>query len=91
MNVTLILNPEIEKGLMERARERGVSLDAYLQEVIERDAGEAVQSVTTARPHISDVIGERMSKIPPEIMAAMPKDGASQHDHYIYGFPKREE
>ena len=23
-------------------------------------------------------------------MAAMPADGASQHDHYIYGWPKRE-
>jgi hypothetical protein len=23
-------------------------------------------------------------------MAAQPKDGASQHDHYIYGWPKRE-
>jgi hypothetical protein len=22
-------------------------------------------------------------------MDAMPKDGASQHDHYIYGLPKR--
>jgi hypothetical protein len=31
-----------------------------------------------------------MRTVPPEIMAAMPKDGASQHDHYIYGWPKRE-
>jgi hypothetical protein len=28
--------------------------------------------------------------VPPEIMAAMPTDGASQHDHYIYGWPKKE-
>jgi len=25
-----------------------------------------------------------------EIMAIMPADGASQHDRYIYGLPKRE-
>jgi hypothetical protein len=29
-----------------------------------------------------------MRKVPPEIMATMPKDGASQHDHYTYGWPK---
>ncbi len=31
-----------------------------------------------------------MRKVPPEIMAGMPTDGASQHDHYIYGWPKRD-
>jgi hypothetical protein len=31
-----------------------------------------------------------MKDVPPEVMATMPKDGASQHDHYIYGWPKRE-
>jgi hypothetical protein len=40
--------------------------------------------------HIADVICENMRDVPPEIMAAMPGDGASQHDHYIYGWPKRE-
>ena len=91
MNVTLSLNPEVEERLNARAHERGVSLHAYLQEVVAREAGEPIQSVTPARRHISDVIRERMSKVPPEIMATMPKDGASQHDHYIYGFPEREE
>ena len=91
MIVTLSLNPDVEKALMARARERGVSLDAYLQEVVAREAGAAIQSISQTRRHIGDVIRERMSKVPPGIMAAMPKDGASQHDHYIYGFPKREE
>ena len=89
MNVTLSLNPEVEKALMARAQERGVSLDAYLQEIVAREAGAAIRSVSQTRRHISDVIRERMSKVPPEIMATMPEDGASQHDHYIYGFPKR--
>ena len=91
MSVTLSLNPEVEKALMARAQERGVSLDAYLQEIVARESGAAIQSVSQTRRHIGDVIRERMSKVPPGIMAAMPKDGASQHDHYIYGFPKREE
>ena len=39
MDVTLSLNPDVEKGLLARARERGVSLDAYLQEMVAREAG----------------------------------------------------
>ena len=39
MTVTLNLNPEVEKGLLARARERGVSLDDYLQEIVTREAG----------------------------------------------------
>ena len=39
MDVTISLNPEIEKNLMARAHERGVSLDDYLQELLAREAG----------------------------------------------------
>lgn len=28
--------------------------------------------------------------LPPEELAKLPKDGAEQHDHYIYGTPKIE-
>jgi hypothetical protein len=38
MTVTLDLNPEVEKGLLARARERGVSLYDYLQEIVTREA-----------------------------------------------------
>jgi len=39
MTVTLKLNADVEKGLMARARERGISLDDYLQEIVTREAG----------------------------------------------------
>lgn len=92
MNVTLNLNPEVEKGLMARAKERGVSLDDYLQELVARDAAFPSQPLAIpATRHISEVIRERMSKVPSEIISAMPSDGASQHDHYLYNSPKREE
>jgi hypothetical protein len=33
---------------------------------------------------------EEMRKVPADLMAALPKDGANQHDHYLYGWPKKE-
>lgn len=32
---------------------------------------------------------ELMVDVPPEIIARLPRDGAEQHDHYIYGTPKK--
>jgi hypothetical protein len=42
-----------------------------------------------SRRHIAEAILENMKDVPPEIQSAMPIDGASQHDHYVYGWPKR--
>lgn len=36
MTVTIDLNPELEQGLLAQARERGVSLNAYLQEIVSK-------------------------------------------------------
>jgi hypothetical protein len=32
---------------------------------------------------------ELSSSLPAEVVAVLPSDGADQHDHYIYGTPKR--
>jgi hypothetical protein len=50
---------------------------------------QATENKTDDRP-ISEVIAEIMADVPPEVLAQLPKDGASQHDHYIYGWPKRD-
>jgi hypothetical protein len=38
MTVTLTLNPEVEKSLLARAQERGLTLDAYLEEIVQKEA-----------------------------------------------------
>jgi hypothetical protein len=38
----------------------------------------------------ADIVLEEMRKVPADIMASLPRDGASQHDHYLYGWPKKE-
>jgi hypothetical protein len=40
---------------------------------------------------IWEIITEQMKDVPDEAFDRLPKDGASQVDHYIYGLPKRGE
>lgn len=41
------------------------------------------------KKHIWEVAAELVAEIPEEDLACLPVDGAAQHDHYIYGTPKR--
>ncbi len=43
---------------------------------------------STRRP-ISEIFEELSSQIPLEEWAELPRDGAEQHDHYLYGSSKR--
>jgi hypothetical protein len=38
---------------------------------------------------ITDFISDILGDLPQEAFAALPADGASEHDHYLYGTPKR--
>jgi hypothetical protein len=38
---------------------------------------------------IWELISERVERIPPGVLEPMPDDGADNHDHYLYGAPKR--
>jgi Arc/MetJ-type ribon-helix-helix transcriptional regulator len=42
----------------------------------------------TQKP-IWEVVDELRKSVPPEEFAKLPKDGAEQLDHYLYGSPKR--
>jgi hypothetical protein len=79
------LSDEQAAALKAKAAAAGLTLEAWLQKLAEPEP-----SAGRPHQHIADVIVENMRSVPPEIMATMPKDGASQHDHYIYGWPKKE-
>ena len=86
MTLTINLSDEQATVLEAKAAAEGLSLEDWIQKLAEPE-----RQVSRPFRHIADVILENMRDVPPEIMAAMPKDGASQHDHYIYGWPKKEE
>ena len=75
-------------ALKAKATAAGLTLEAWLKQLAGTEEGPsaAEQPLQTA----ADIVLRHMRNVPPEIMAAMPKDGASQHDHYIYGWPKRD-
>ena len=80
------LPDEQAAALQAKAAAEGLSLEAWLLKLAEQE-----RPASRPQRHIADVILENMQDVPPEIMATMPEDGASQHDHYIYGWPKKEE
>ncbi len=79
------LTDEQAAALQARAAAEGLSLEAWLRKLAEED-----DPAPLPRKHIADAIAEEMRDVPLEVMALMPTDGASQHDHYIYGWPKKE-
>jgi plasmid stability protein len=83
MTLTIDLPDEEIRALAAKAKAKGISAEQYARQVLAQDLEPA------PRRHISEVIRDNMRKVPPEILAAMPKDGASEHDHYIYGLPKK--
>jgi hypothetical protein len=84
--VTVIeLTDEQAAALKAKAAAEGLTLEAWFKKLAEAEPlGE--RPLQTA----ADIVLERMRNVPLEIMEAMPQDGASQHDHYIYGWPKTE-
>jgi hypothetical protein len=67
MNITLTLDPEVEKGLVARARERGLTLDAYLQDLVKKEAGNAARLPRNERQKAQDFLawakGHRPTKL----------------------------
>jgi plasmid stability protein len=79
------LPDEQAAALKAKAAAEGLSLEAWLQKLASVEPA-AERPLQTA----AEIVLAHMRNVPPEVMATMPEDGASEHDHYIYGWPKRE-
>jgi len=83
--MTVIQLPDEQaEALKAKAAAAGLSLEDWLSRLAEAEPAE--KPLQTA----ADIVLSCMRNVPSEVMAAMPTDGASQHDHYIYGWPKKE-
>jgi hypothetical protein len=89
MTLTLQLSDEQATALKAKAAAEGLpSIEAW----IEKQTAPTAPKSPAETPLLTaaQIILDSMRDILPEIMATMPTDGASQHDHYLYGTPKRE-
>jgi len=85
MTLTIHVPEEQEATLQAKAQAEGVSVEQFAGKLIRPALGSAeVKQPLAAR------IREIWADMPDEVRAKLPEDGASQHDHYIYGVPKRE-
>jgi hypothetical protein len=84
MTLTLELSDEQATALQAKAAAEGLSLEAWIEKLADLQPPSS-----RPRRHIWDVISENMKNVPPEDFAALPEDGLSQIDHYVYGVPKR--
>src|SRR5438128_2664243 len=79
--------------LLGSMRDAADELDEIVAEAMKqrRASPPAARQEPSAPRHkpIWDVIEEENRSIPPEVWDALPADLAEQHDHYIYGTPKR--
>lgn len=87
MTLTIKLSDEQAMALQAKAEAEGLSIEAWIQKLAEQEPPVAAERPLQAA---AQIILDSMKDVPPEIMATMPADGASQHDHYIYGWPKRD-
>jgi hypothetical protein len=75
---------EALEGLQEHVRHRRVNGDPHGS----TEANAAPQPHEAQKP-IWEIAEELFGDIPDEELERLPPDGATQHDHYIYGLPKR--
>ncbi|MBV9038912.1 MAG: hypothetical protein JO182_30785 [Acidobacteriaceae bacterium] len=80
------LPDEQAEALRAKAAAQGLSLEDWFKSLATSEPAPPDTPLQTA----ADIVLGHMRNVPPEIMARMPEDGASQHDHYLYGWPKKE-
>jgi hypothetical protein len=93
------LTPEQKGVLASLSQETGEPVSALIDKALEdlqehmrtgRAKGEQEHGCREAAPKpIWEKFIEASLEIPDEELDRLPTDGATQHDHYIYGTPKR--
>lgn len=77
--MTITIDATYEDGVLKPAEALPFAEHAQVRVTVEEPA----------RPPIWERLAKLAAEAPPEELAKLPTDGASQHDHYLYGSPKR--
>jgi predicted DNA-binding antitoxin AbrB/MazE fold protein len=90
--MTITIDATYEGGVLKPAQPLPLAEHAQVRLTVE-ESPETKTSVGISGAASREPIWERLAKlgaqIPEEELAKLPTDGASQHDHYLYGSTKR--
>jgi predicted DNA-binding antitoxin AbrB/MazE fold protein len=92
--MTITIDATYENGVLKPAQPLPLSEHAQVRVTVEETVAEREpESTELSEPSDEQTLGEWIASLtrdlPPEAFEGLPTDGASQHDHYIYGTPKR--
>lgn len=88
MTMKLELAPEMQAGLLAQARASGLSLEEYAEKVLRERAQETMVADSSNEPFWKSFT-RQVHVLPDEVFERLPEEGASEHDHYLYGALKR--
>lgn len=90
--MTITIDATYEDGVLKPNQPLPLNEHAQVRVTVVEQATMLGNEMTTMMP-TSEPIWEKLAKLaadaPAEELAKLPVDGASQHDHYLYGTPKR--
>jgi hypothetical protein len=96
MTMEVHFTPEQEAQLAQIATKAGTAPERLVKDTVLRLLEGEAHPGSDAPPEpnadtrpIWEVMLDNLKDVPPEEFARLPKDGASQVDHYLYGHPKR--
>ena len=84
------LSDEQAAKLRAQAQARGLTVGELIDTFMRPNGPELRNQPVDERP-IWEILASSLKDIPPEERALLPRDGASQVDHYVYGLPKRDQ
>ena len=88
MTVKLELTPEVEANLLEQARLNGLTLERFAEQVL-RERAETPAPAESSGERFWKGFMRQVHTLPDAVFEHLPEDGASEHDHYLYGAAKR--
>lgn len=91
--MTITIDATYEGGVLKPAQPLPLSEHAQVRVTVEPQAAVALPVLKFGEepsgPSLAEELIALANALPDEVVAKLPRDGASQHDHYIYGTPKR--
>ena len=83
------MSTEAERSVIEKFRMLRPEQQQQVSEFVDRLVRGPVSTLGKGTRHIWEELAELSATVPASEWQNVPADGSEQHDHYLYGSPKR--